>query len=45
VLVVGADLATRTLLPQALPVGILTAAIGAPYLLWLLVRGRRRYTL
>ena len=42
VLVVGADLTTRTLLPQALPVGILTAAIGAPYLLWLLVRGRRR---
>jgi ABC-type enterobactin transport system permease subunit len=41
-LVVGADLVTRTVLPQALPVGILTAAIGAPYLLWLLVRGRRR---
>jgi ABC-type enterobactin transport system permease subunit len=45
VLVVGADLTTRTVLPQALPVGILTAAIGAPYLLWLLVRGRRRSTL
>ena len=45
VLVVGADLVARTLLPQALPVGILTAAIGAPYLLWLLVRGRRRSTL
>ena len=45
VLVVGADLVTRTLLPQVLPVGILTAAIGAPYLLWLLVRGRRRSTL
>ena len=45
VLVVGADLATRTLLPQAVPVGILTAAIGAPYLLWLLVRGRRRSSL
>ncbi|SFK41477.1 FecCD family ABC transporter permease [Geodermatophilus ruber] len=44
-LVVGADLLTRTVLPQALPVGILTAAIGAPYLLWLLVRGRRRSTL
>jgi ABC-type enterobactin transport system permease subunit len=44
VLVVGADLATRTVLPQALPVGILTAAIGAPYLLWLLVRGKRRST-
>jgi iron complex transport system permease protein len=40
-LVVAADLLTRTVLPQALPVGILTAAVGAPYLLWLLVRGRR----
>ena len=40
-LVTGADLLTRTVLPEALPVGILTAAIGAPYLLWLLVRGRR----
>jgi ABC-type enterobactin transport system permease subunit len=45
VLVVGADLVTRTLLPEALPVGILTAVLGAPYLLWLLVRGRRRSTL
>jgi iron complex transport system permease protein len=40
-LVTAADLLTRTVLPEALPVGILTAAIGAPYLLWLLVRGRR----
>ncbi|MGY1699499.1 FecCD family ABC transporter permease [Geodermatophilus sp. SYSU D00766] len=40
-LVTGADLLTRTGLPEALPVGILTAAVGAPYLLWLLVRGRR----
>jgi ABC-type enterobactin transport system permease subunit len=45
VLVVGADLLTRTVLPDALPVGILTAVVGAPYLLWLLVRGRRRSTL
>jgi ABC-type enterobactin transport system permease subunit len=45
VLVVGADLVTRTALPEALPVGILTAVLGAPYLLWLLVRGRRRSTL
>jgi iron complex transport system permease protein len=42
VLVVGADLVARTVLPEALPVGILTAVIGAPYLLWLLVRERRR---
>ncbi|WP_448641333.1 FecCD family ABC transporter permease [Geodermatophilus sp. URMC 63] len=40
-LVLTADLLTRTVLPQALPVGILTAVVGAPYLLWLLVRGRR----
>jgi iron complex transport system permease protein len=45
VLVVAADLVTRTVLPEALPVGILTAVLGAPYLLWLLVRGRRRSTL
>jgi ABC-type enterobactin transport system permease subunit len=44
-LVVGADLLTRTVLPQALPVGVLTAAVGAPYLLWLLVHGRRQSTL
>jgi ABC-type enterobactin transport system permease subunit len=44
VLVVGADLVTRTVLPAALPVGILTAVLGAPYLLWLLVRGRRLST-
>jgi ABC-type enterobactin transport system permease subunit len=44
VLVVGADLVTRTVLPEALPVGILTAVLGAPYLLWLLVRGRRLST-
>ncbi|MGY1811436.1 FecCD family ABC transporter permease [Blastococcus sp. SYSU D00820] len=40
-LVLGSDLLTRTVLPSALPVGILTAVVGAPYLLWLLVRGRR----
>ncbi|MGY1742266.1 MULTISPECIES: FecCD family ABC transporter permease [unclassified Blastococcus] len=44
-LVVTADLLTRTVLPAALPVGILTAIVGAPYLIWLLLRGRRRSTL
>jgi ABC-type enterobactin transport system permease subunit len=44
VLVVGADLVTRTVLPESVPVGILTAVLGAPYLLWLLVRGRRQFT-
>lgn len=38
----AADLAARRVLaPTELPVGILTAAIGAPYLLWLLTRRAR----
>jgi iron complex transport system permease protein len=45
VLVVGSDLVTRTVLPDSIPVGVVTAVVGAPYLLWLLVRGRRRSTL
>jgi len=44
VLVVGADLLTRAVLPFPLPAGIVTAAIGAPYLIWLLVRANRRRT-
>jgi iron-siderophore transport system permease protein len=44
VLVVGADLITRAVLPFALPAGIVTAAIGAPYLIWLLIRSNRRRT-
>lgn len=40
-IVVGADLVTRTLLPGEVPVGILTAIIGAPYLIWLLIRHRK----
>ena len=44
VLVVGADLVTRAVLPFALPAGIVTAALGAPYLMWLLVRTNRRRT-
>jgi iron complex transport system permease protein len=43
VLVVVADLAGRRLFaPTQLPAGVLTAALGGPYLLFLLVRGRRR---
>ncbi|OJF11315.1 FecCD family ABC transporter permease [Couchioplanes caeruleus] len=43
VLVVLADLVGRRLLaPTQLPAGVLTAAIGGPYLVFLLVRGRRR---
>ncbi|MFF3643897.1 FecCD family ABC transporter permease [Streptomyces sp. NPDC002564] len=38
--VVLADLAARRLFsPTELPVGVLTAAVGAPYLIWLIVRG------
>jgi iron complex transport system permease protein len=40
--VVTADLAARRILaPTELPVGIMTAVIGAPYLLWLLTRQAR----
>ena len=42
VLVVGSDVVSRTVLPVELPVGVLTAAIGAPYLLYLLARRTRR---
>ncbi|WP_329021265.1 FecCD family ABC transporter permease [Streptomyces sp. NBC_00690] len=39
--VVLADLAARRLFsPTELPVGVLTAAVGAPYLIWLIIRGR-----
>jgi iron complex transport system permease protein len=42
-LVVAADLVARTILPdRELPVGLVTAIVGAPYLLWLLVRVNRR---
>ncbi|MFI1399441.1 FecCD family ABC transporter permease [Streptomyces sp. NPDC020681] len=41
VIVVFADLLARKLLaPTELPVGVLTAAVGAPYLIWLIVRSR-----
>ncbi|MFJ6216994.1 FecCD family ABC transporter permease [Streptomyces sp. NPDC092296] len=42
VLTVAADLLARKLLsPDELPVGVVTALVGAPYLMWLLVRSRR----
>ncbi len=44
-LLVASDLVARTVLPDSFPVGVVTAVVGAPYLLWLLVRGRRRSTL
>jgi iron complex transport system permease protein len=41
-LVVGADLLARTAFGVELPAGVLTAAVGAPYLMYLLVRSNRR---
>ncbi|MER5865776.1 iron ABC transporter permease [Kitasatospora sp. NPDC002040] len=42
VVVVAADLLARRLLaPVELPVGVVTALVGAPYLMWLLIRSRR----
>ena len=41
VLLLAADILARWLLaPQELPVGVLTAALGGSYLLWLMHRGR-----
>lgn len=44
-LVTGGDVAARTLLPVDLPVGILTAAFGGPFLLYLLVTMNRKATI
>jgi iron complex transport system permease protein len=44
VILVAADLAARTVLPPVeIPVGALTALVGAPYLLWLLGRSTERH--
>jgi iron complex transport system permease protein len=43
-LVLVADLAARTLLPWEVPVGILTTVVGAPCLIWLLIRHRKEMT-
>lgn len=37
-LLIGSDLIARTVLPNDLPVGIVTAMIGGPFLVYLLVR-------
>ncbi|WP_024804715.1 iron chelate uptake ABC transporter family permease subunit [Nocardia sp. BMG51109] len=44
-IVVGADVIARTVVPVDLPVGIVTAALGGPFLLLLLVRTNRKATL
>lgn len=41
-LLIGADLVARTALPIPLPVGVVTAAIGGPFLVYLLVRANLR---
>lgn len=41
-LVLVADTISRALFPTELPVGVVTAFIGTPYLLWLLVRSNRK---
>lgn len=41
-LVVTADVVARVAFPGELPVGVLTAIIGAPYLIWLLTRRDRK---
>ncbi|MFC9894954.1 FecCD family ABC transporter permease [Nocardia sp. NPDC127579] len=43
--VVAADVASRTVFPVDLPAGIVTAAFGGPFLLYLLVRTNRKATL
>jgi iron complex transport system permease protein len=40
ILVAGADSLVRGVLPGERPVGLITAMIGAPYLIWLLIRHR-----
>jgi len=41
-LVLAADTLSRSVFPTELPVGVVTAIVGAPYLLWLLVRSNRK---
>lgn len=41
-IVLGADLVAQHAIPGAtVPTGVVTGAVGAPYLLWLLSRGAR----
>lgn len=42
-LLMGADIIARTIVaPAELPIGIVTAMVGAPFFLWLLIRARRQ---
>lgn len=43
-LMIAADLVARTIAsPAELPLGVLTAGLGAPFMLWLLMRRRRAF--
>jgi len=41
-IVTGGDALSRGVLPGEVPVGIVTTAVGAPYLIWLLTRRKER---
>ncbi|THA75577.1 iron ABC transporter permease [Streptomyces sp. A0642] len=41
-LLTGSDLVARSVLPVSLPVGVVTAAVGGPFLVYLLVRANLR---
>ena len=41
ILLTGADLLARSLGPSELPVSIFTSLFGAPFLIFLIIRGRR----
>lgn len=43
IILVGADLASRTIAaPAEVPIGVVTALLGAPFFMWLLFQDRRR---
>ena len=44
-IVAGADLAVRTVVPGDLPVGVATSAFGGAALLYALIRATRKVTL
>jgi iron complex transport system permease protein len=41
-LLLAADLVAEQVLPTPLPTGVVTGAVGAPYLLWLLITTNRQ---
>lgn len=43
IIVLGGDSFARAVAP-GLPVGVITVIVGAPYLIWLLIRGRQKET-